>query len=122
MKRRIKMDILVTSSTITLSWLKTIRDDIEKKFSHTIKYKESKYWASFQNTRTNRNVASLQPQKSQIRLLLRLIPSYYYHLKESPCSGGWAKHYPSIFVVKSENMIKKAVELIISSYEYDLKI
>lgn len=122
MKRSVKMDVLVTSSTTTLSWLKTIRDDIEKKFSHTIKYRESKYWASFKSNRTNRNIVSLQPQKSQIRLLLRLVPSYDNYLKESPCSGGWAEHYPSIFVVKSENMIKKAVELIISSYEYDLKI
>lgn len=115
------MDRLVTSSTTTLRWLKTIRYEIEKRLPSIIKYGESKYWASFHSTRTYRNIAYLQPQKSQIRVLLRLVPLYDNYLQETPCSSAWAEMYPSIFVIRSKNMIEKAVELIISSYEYDLK-
>lgn len=114
------MSLLITSSSITLRWLKKIKEDVENSLQSVIKYREHKYWASFHSTRTHRNIAYLQPQKTQIRLILRLVPSYDDCLQEAPCSKAWAETYPSLFVVNSDNMIEKGVELIISSYEYDL--
>lgn len=109
---------LITSSPMTLQWLKKIRLEIEQRCS-SLEYEEAKYYSSFKSLRRNRNIAYLQPQKSQIRLFLRLEPSHDNSLQSTPSSGNWAEMYPSILVIKSENMIKKAVELIISSFEYD---
>lgn len=110
---------LITSSPTTLRWLNKIRFEIEQRHPF-LTYGESKYWALFKNLKTNRNIAYLQPQKSQIRLFIRLDPFYDNCLQPTPSSGNWAKMYPSIFVIRSENMIEKAIELIISSYEYDM--
>lgn len=112
---------LITSSSTTLQWLNKIRFEIER-ICPFLGYREAKYYSSFKSTRTKRNIAYLQPQKSQIRLFTRLRPSYDNFLRPTPSSGYWAKMYPSIFVIKSENMIKKAIELIINSYEYDMYV
>jgi len=109
---------LITSSPITLQWLNKIRLGIEQRCSF-LEYGEAKYYSSFSSLRTNRNVAYLQPQKTQIRLFVRLDPSYDDSLRSTPSTGNWAEMYPSIFVIKSEDMVEKAIELIISSYEYD---
>ena len=114
------MDTLITSSPTTLEWLKKIKFRIEEKISSLI-YGESKYWASFKSPETNRNVVYLQPQKTQIRLFTRLDLSFDRFLKPTPASSGWAEMYPSIFLIRSENSIDKAVELIIASYEEDLR-
>ncbi|MBA7497175.1 hypothetical protein ES702_07786 [subsurface metagenome] len=85
-----------------------------------MKYGDSIYWAFFKSPERNRNVAYLQPQKSQIRLLTKLEISSNSSLEPTPTSGGWAERYPSIFLIKSEDSIDKAVEMIISSYKEDL--
>lgn len=114
------MATLITSSPTTLEWLNKIRSEIERTCP-SLKYQESKYYSSFKSLKTNRNIAYLHPQKTQIRLFTRLDSSYDKVLKPTPSSGSWAEMYPSIFVIKSEDMIKKAIELVIKSYEYDQK-
>ena len=115
------MDTLITSSPKTLEWLNRIKTKIEKKVL-SLQYAESKYWASFRNPETNRNVVYLQPQKNQIRLFTRLDLSFDSSLQPTPASSGWAKMYPAVFLVRSENSIDKAVDLIVSSYEKDRRM
>jgi hypothetical protein len=103
-----------------LEWLNKIKSEIEDKLPPLI-YGESKYWASFKNPEINRNVVYLQPQKSQIRLFTRLDLSFDNSLQPTPASSGWAEMYPSIFLIRSENLIDKACNLIISSYKKDLR-
>lgn len=113
------MDRLITSSPTTLRWLSKIKSKIEEKISSLV-YDESKYWASFKSPKTNRNIVYLQPQKSQIRLFTRLPLSSDHELRPTPASMNWAEMYPSVFLIRSESAIEKAIGLIVSSYEYDL--
>ena len=115
----IKMNTLKTSSPTTLKWLNNIKSKIERKIP-SLKYGERKYWAIFKSPGTNRNVVQLQPQRRQIRLFTRLEISFNSSLEPTPSSSGWAETYPSIFFIRSEDSIDKAIELIISSYEEDL--
>jgi hypothetical protein len=115
------MDRLITSSPTTLRWLDKIRSEIEKRTA-SLTYGESRYWVYFKSSETNRNVVYLHPQKTNIRLFTRLDLSFDSALQPTPSSSGWAERYPSIFLIRSENAIKKAVKLIISSYERDLHL
>ena len=90
------MDTLITSSPTTLEWLKKIRLRLKEKIP-SLTYHESKYWASFKSPETDRSVAYLQPQKTQIRLFTRLDSSSDRFLQPTPSSSGWAEMYPSIF-------------------------
>jgi len=112
------MDTLITSSPKTLKWLREIKFRIEREIPSLI-YGEFKYWASFKNPETNRNVVYLQPQRNQIRLFTRLDPSFDSSLQRTPSSSGWKEMYPSIFLITSENLIDKAVDLIRASYNED---
>lgn len=113
------METLITSSPTTLRWLNKIKTKTEGKIPSLI-YGEAKYWASFKNPKTNRNAVYLQPQKSQIRLFTRLDLSFDGFLQPTPASSGWAEMYPSIFLIRSENSVDKAVDLIVASYKEDL--
>ena len=112
------MDALITSSSKTIRWLSTIKAKVEEK-NPSLKYGESKYWASFKSTKTNRNIVYLHPQKKQIRLFTRLAPSFNSNLQMTPSSSKWADTCPSMFTIRSEDSINKAIEFIISSYEED---
>jgi len=112
------MDTLITSSSTTIRWLSTIKAKVEEK-NLSLKYSKAKYCASFKSPKTNRNIAYLQPQKTQIRLFTRLAPSFNSNLQTTPASHNWADMYPSIFTIRSEDSINKAIEFIISSYEQD---
>ena len=112
------MDKLITSSPTTLRWFSTIKVKVQEK-NLSLKYSEEKYYASFWSPKTNRNIAYLQPQKTQIRLFTRLAPSFNSTLQTTPSSSKWADMYSSIFKVRSEDSINKAIEFIISSYEQD---
>ena len=114
-----KMNTLKTSSPTTLKWLNNIKSKIERKVP-SLKYGERKYWAIFKSSGRNRNVVQLQPQKRQIRLFTRLEISFNGSLEPTLSSSGWAETYPSIFFIRSEDSIDKAVELIISSYKEGL--
>lgn len=113
------MNTLITSSPATLRWLNSIKSKIEGKIP-SLKYGEKKWWAFFKSLEKNRNVVQLQPQKSQIRLFTKLEISSNSSLEPAPTSSKWAETYPSIFFIRSEDSIDKAVELIISSYKEDL--
>jgi hypothetical protein len=115
-----RMETLITSSPTTLGWLNKIKTRTKEKISSLI-YGESKYWASLKSHETNRNVVYLLPQKSQIRLFTRLDVSFDAVLQPTPSSSRWAEMYPSIFLIKSKNSVDKAVELIIASYNEDLR-
>jgi len=113
------MDVLATSSPKTIEWLNIVKSNIKKKLP-SLEYNESKYWASFRNPDTHRNVVYLQPYKNQIRLFTRLPLSFDNELESTPASGNWAEMYPSIFKIRSEHAIEKAIFLIINSYRFDM--
>jgi hypothetical protein len=112
---------LVDSSPTTISWLMEIKAAVDRE-DVRLEYGTSKYWASFKSDDTNRNVVYLHPQKGQIRLFTRLDLSFDRDLELTPASMGWANMYPTIFKIKSEDAIGKAVNLIISSYQNDLRL
>lgn len=114
------MKTLINSSPITLRWLSKIKSEIDKKIPQC-EYEESTYWASFKSPKTNRKIAYLHPSKTQIRLFTRLPLSHDTHLQKAPSSGSWEERYPSIFFIRAETEIEKAVDLIVRSYEYDLR-
>ena len=114
------MDILITASPITLRWLATIKSKVEER-NLSLEYREKKYWAVFKSPKTNRNIAYLQPQKTQIRLFTRLDPYFNSSLKVTPASYNWEDMYPSIFTIRSEDSINKAIDFIHSSYEEDAR-
>lgn len=113
------MGILVTSSSETMRWLDIIKSNINKEIP-LAEYNESIYWASFKNPTTKRKVVYLQPFKKQIRLFTKLPLSFDTKLEATPSSGIWAQMYPSIFKIRSEHDIEKAIYLIIKSYNSDL--
>jgi len=110
------MDKLIKSSAITLRWLKRIKSEIEEK-APFLRYKEAEYYAQFWSPEKNKNITQMNPQRKQVRVFLKLNPSYDPQLQPTPSTSGYAKSYPSLFLAKDESMIEKAIELIISSYE-----
>ena len=112
----VRMDKLINSSPTTLRWLKRIRSEIEKR-APSLRYKETKHYAPFWSPEKNKNIVQIHPQKKQIRVFLRLDLSYDPQLQLTPSTSGYAKSYPSLFLIGDENMIGKAIDLIISSYE-----
>lgn len=115
-----QMKGLITSSRMTLKWLYIIKCEVEKKIPSVI-YTESKYWAALNNPNSNRNFVYLQPQKGQMRLFTKLTPSSNDLLRPTPATDKYAEMYPSIFKIRSEDMIDNAVKLIILSYEEDVR-
>jgi hypothetical protein len=110
------MDKLIDSSPITLRWLKKIRSEIEGK-APSLRYKEAVYYAQFWSPEKNKNIVQIRPQRKKIRVFLRLDPSCDPQLQPTPSTLGYAKSYPSVFLIGDESVIGKAIELIISSYE-----
>lgn len=114
------MGILITSSPETLRWLDIIKSNISREIP-SAEYNESTNWASFKNPVTKRKFVYLQPFKKQMRLFTELLASFDTVLESTPSSGIWAEMYPSIFKIRSEHDIEKAIHLIIESYRSDLK-
>jgi hypothetical protein len=112
------MATLRESSSTTLRWLSVIKSKIQEA-GLSLGYRESKYWASLKSPKTGRNIAYLHPQKTQIRLLTTLDLSFDAALQATPASNKWACMYPSVFKIRSESSVDKAVDLIISSYRED---
>lgn len=83
-------------------------------------YREFTNWASFKNPVTKRKFVYLQPLKKQIRLFTELPLPFDSKLGPTPASRNWAKAYPSVFKIRSERDIEKAVYFIINSYRFDL--
>jgi hypothetical protein len=112
---------IITYPTETRSWLELIISGVEDQ-TPQLEYKESKYWGAFKNPTTHRNVVYLQPTKKQIRLHTRLQLTFDDALEATSASKEWAKTCPSLFRVRSETDVEKAVSLIVSSYNFDLAI
>jgi hypothetical protein len=111
------MDKIITSSPTTRKWLAKIKYDLEKRCP-SIEYKEKKYYVPLYSYNEKKNIAQLNPQTNQIRIFLRLTNSFDTLLQISPSTGAYAKTFPSLFVLKDESMIEKAIELIIRSYKH----
>jgi hypothetical protein len=113
------LNILTTSSPKTLRWLEIIKSKAIIEI-HSIQYNESEKWASFKSPETKRSVAYLQPLKNQIRLFTELPLTFDSRLELTPASKRWAKAYPSVFKIRCEDDIEKAIYFIINSYRFDL--
>ena len=115
------LNSIITSSTETRSWLELIISDVADQ-TPQLEYNESKYWGAFKNPTTHRNVVYLQPTKKQIRLHARLPLTFDDALEATSASKEWTKTCPSLFRVRSELDVEKAVSLIVSSYNFDLAL
>ena len=115
------MNNIVTSSAETRSWLELIISDVADQIPQ-LEYVESKYWGAFKSSATHRNVVYLQPTKKQIRLHTRLPLTFDGALEATSASKEWAETCPSLFRVRSEFDVEKAVSLIIGSYNFDLAL
>src|SRR4030067_1189864 len=113
-----KLKSIVTSSTETRSWLEIIISGVAEEIP-ALEYVESKYWGAFKNPVPHRNVVYLQPTKKQIRLHTRLPLTFDEALEATSASKEWAETCPSLFRVRSESDIEKAVSLIVRSYNFD---
>ena len=110
---------MVTSSSETRDWLQLLISAVTKQIAH-LEYVESKFWGTFKNRLTHRNVVYLQSTKKQIRLHTRLPLSYDDALEATSASKQWAKTCPSLFRVRSKSDIEKAVSLVASSFDFDI--
>jgi hypothetical protein len=115
------MNNIVTSSAETRSWLELVISGVTEQIPN-LEYVESKYWGAFKNPSTHRNVVYLQPTKKQIRLHTRLPLTFDESLEETSASKQWAETCPSLFRLKSEFDVEKAVSLIVGSYNFDLAL
>ncbi len=115
------MASIVTSSAETRGWLELVISAVTEQLP-TLEYLESKYWGTFKNPVTNRNVVYIQPTKRQIRIHTRLPLTFDEALEETSASKEWAKTCPSLFRLRNEFDVEKAVSLIVGSYNFDLAL
>lgn len=115
------MEYLVDSSDKTLKWLSNIRLKMQRKIPD-VKFKEVKYWASLKSPEKDRNFVFFHPTKNQIRIFTRLPLEFNKDLQPTPASQNWATMYPTIYTLKNETDLPKAIDLIFRSYKYDLTI
>ena len=116
-----ELNSIVTSSPETRSWLELLISGVSEQIPQ-LEYIESKYWGAFKNPTTHRNVVYLQPTKKQIRLHTRLPLTFDDSLEATSASKEWAETCPSLFRVRSEFDVEKAVSLIVGSYNFDLAL
>ena len=111
------MNSIINSSNLTLDWLDKIQSGVNKEIQ-SITYGEVKYWAKFISGNTERVIAWLNPNKNSIRLFIGLDPDEEPDIKRSPSQ--W-KRFKSLFRIDSEKKIKRAIELIIESFDFDIE-
>jgi hypothetical protein len=115
------LNSIITSSIETRSWLELLISGVAERIPQ-LEYIESKYWGAFKNPTTHRNVVYLQPTKKQIRLHTRLPLTFDEALEATSASKEWAETCPSLFRLRSEFDVEKAVSLIVGSYNFDLAL
>jgi hypothetical protein len=115
------LNSITKSSTETRSWLELLILGVAGQIPQ-LEYIESKYWGAFKNSSTHRNVVYLQSTKKQIRLHTRLPLTFDDALEATSASKEWAETCPSLFRVRSEFDVEKAVLLIAGSYNFDLAL
>lgn len=101
------MTTLTQSSPKTRAWLSELRDRVPR-----LKYKESRYWATFGSPDARGVVACLNPGQRAVRLFLMLDPSHSRDLKSTPSSSDCAKRCPSVFQIGAESDLARAAQLI----------
>ncbi|MDY0382914.1 MAG: hypothetical protein RBS20_04160 [Atribacterota bacterium] len=106
---------LITASPTTRRWLSIIKSEL-KKICPNIGYRETKHYAPLYSSVERKIIAHLNPQSGQIRIFLRIPCSTDELLQPTPSTGSYAKNFPSLFILKNEALIEKAIELIILSY------
>ncbi len=104
---------------MTLRWLETIKAIVLKEIPSS-EYYETQNYASFKNPSVNRRFSQLNPLTNEIRVFLKIPITFDVRLELAPTTKGWAKSYPVMFKVLSENDAEKAACLIIESYKCDL--
>jgi hypothetical protein len=112
---------IVTSSAETRTLLELVIAGVAEQLP-ALEYMESKYWGAFKNPQTHRNIVYIQPTKKQVRLHTKLPLTYDEALEETSASKAWAKTCPSLFRLRSEFDVEKAVSLIVGSYNFDLAL
>lgn len=115
------MDDLKQASTKTRRWMEQITT-LTKRRIPRMEASNKDYWVTFKSYVTNRNFVIFNPQVNQIRMFTKLDISVDPSLQRTPSSNSYARLYPSIFVIKSEAMIPKVIELIMSSFELDSRL
>jgi len=98
---------LIQSSPTTRSWLQRLRDGLPE-----LAYSESTYYAAFKTGAPRKTLAYLNPAKRGIRLFLPLDLGDDTRLRPTPSTSGWAKRFPSVFRISSEDDLATATELI----------
>lgn len=111
------MSTLINSSPLTHSWLVKIKAGVNKEVPSAL-YDEVKYWTKFLSPITNRVFAWLQLSKKRISLFIGLDRDLEPDLERS--SSHW-KRFKSVFSVYSEKKAYRAIDLIIQTYNYDVK-
>ena len=112
------MSSIITSSSETRSWLELIIAGVAEQIPD-LQYTESKFWGAFKNPATYRNVVYIQPTKETIRIHMKLPLTFDEALEETSASKDWAETCPSLFRVRSEFDVTKAISLIVGSYNFD---
>jgi hypothetical protein len=115
------LNSIVTSSAETRTWLELVISGVAEQLPQ-LEYEESKYWGTFRNPQTHRNIVYIQPTKKQIRLHTKLPLTFDEALEATSASKQWAETCPSLFRLRSEFDVEKAVALIVGSYNFDLAL
>jgi hypothetical protein len=110
----------VRASPLTRTWLEIIKASVLREIPSS-EYYEAKNYASFRNPSVNRRFSQLNPLAKEIRVFLKIPITLDARLELAPTTKGYAKSYPVMFKVLSENDAKKAEYLIIESYKHDSK-
>ncbi len=110
------MDTIINSSELTQDWLTKIRVGIDEAFL-SVNYDEKKYWAKFESPITNRVFAWLYIGRKKINLFIGLDPDIEPDVE--PSSSQW-KRFKSIFRIDSDKKIRRAIDLIIHTFNHDL--
>jgi hypothetical protein len=110
---------LITASPLTRRWLEIIKAIVLREIPSS-KYYEAKHYASFKNPSVNRRFSQLNPLVKEIRVFLKIPMTSDAKLEPTPSTSSWAKSYPVVFKVLSENDAEKAGYLIVESYKSDL--
>jgi len=105
------MDRLVNASSYSLRLLEQILGMVKSR-NNNFTIRKSNYYASIKSPDTNRNFCYLHPQAKQIRIFLRLTPTSFPELEETPSTNNWRSMYPSFTVVKNGTNIERIVDLI----------
>jgi predicted HNH restriction endonuclease len=107
---------LVQSSPETRSWLRNLRDELPQ-----LDYAEAKRWASFKTRdrpdRLGTKVGYLNPSKKGIRLFLPFDPDIARRLEQTPSTSRWARRFPSVLQISSQQNSIEASQLILQAQE-----